>query len=126
MKRRDLSVKQVPLLSSIHLSQRLSYNSKPLFRPSSFSTCFSEQGEEIRAEQLCSRRSVRRQPLAYLGNALFGLSLLSQHPALQDRSHGQPEGKALLGTEGNGCGCLLLDCLSVATELMERSRNAES
>src|SRR5713226_6653618 len=78
------------------------------------------------SEQLCPRGSIGGQPLAYLGNAFFCLSLLGQHPALQDSPHCQPERKSLLGTEGNGCFCPLLGRLVLSTELMERGRKVES
>src|SRR3982074_1889596 len=74
----------------------------------------------IRSERPCSRGLVGGPSPPDKGNSL-SLSLLTQHPALQDSSPRQKVWKSLIGRESYSCICQLLDRWSLPAELMKYS-----
>src|SRR5262245_39843539 len=78
----------------------------------------------VRPPQRCPGGPVRGQPSAYLCNPSVSLTLIGQHAAVDNDSSCQPEGKPLLGREGNERLCLVVSCLPVPAALMELSSEA--
>src|SRR3972149_1729010 len=99
--------------------QRLSQQGEPFFCLRSFPIRLSQQAEEPRRSQLCSRGPVGGDALAYLRNRFFLLSLPGERPAPQDRPPRQEERNPMLRRDRNGCLGPLLGCLPFPTQLVE-------
>ena len=66
---------------------------------------------------VCPGGSPGGHPLAYLGHALLALALHGQRPPTHERSVRHPERKALLGREGDGSLCVLVDGRHIPAQL---------
>src|SRR5262249_28302518 len=116
----SIQLRLTPTLSSVvHYFQGFGQRRQPFLYPSCLSVRFSQQGEMIRPEQLCSCGSQGSHALLYLLDALLCPPLHGQCPAMRYDAPCRMSRKPLLVTKhAQGFG-LLLHCPCLVQELLE-------
>src|SRR5262249_16230147 len=113
-----------PLPALLHFSKRLSQQGQPRRGLPDSSIRVGQQDRGL-SHALYPHGLPGLYTLAYLGNALFSLSLLNQASPQREPPPGHPVGKPLLPGKGNDCLCVFLHCPPFAAEAMDRGNELQ-